>query len=914
MKRGLAIPVRQCLFSGGQMLDAALAKTGLEEQTLRQHTSKVIQSAIQICNLYGVDDKTKETIILASLLHDMGKYSRQFQRDIHRWKELRPEWIRKLRGDGKRHEIYSLAYTIFLNDTLRKDRQRFNLIKAAILFTHYGNKLYWDSQPVSSKKYEIKFFEHQELDVYDFKEYTTWMLENKEGVRQFLKGILEENSILTLALNENISNPPLSDDMIYDELYRLEISLDEADVEQFKQTIEIMGLVKKSDHAASAGVGFEQTETFDINTATIHKTRLKFGQAWQYELAKKLADRKKHLILIAPTGSGKSEFALAFHKVASKKKRMVLVLPLRAALNMLFDRYNEYDPENVDLIHSTAFIKYLKEKKDQPDTGIEEDLASARLFLKPYTLCTPEQAMLGSLKYFGFDNVLATLGRSTVVIDEIQAYTPEMNAILLSSLEQVHLMGGNILIMTATLPAYLERILNELEFSKSAGKFVVESRISGKYDNEKIELTNSIKNVEIKRHKIQVSEKHLADLEVIRSILQTHRNNPEKKILVIANTVGIAVEVYDRLKREIGIDGERKLGLLHSRLKEKEKAKRIDRFDMSRENWEKKYSADSFDPMRICVATQILEASVDVDADYLFTQISPIESQIQRWGRVYRSRTVDYGETEPNVCIYTGLEIKPETTPVAVGVKEKKKGKRAKKEVGVEEKPELQKDYTGKIYDLEMCKISKTVLLKKNGVLMNYLDQRELIVEAGKDKEKIDRYVNATKKAMETLVSYGAVRKSEAQEVFRRISGSSVLIPESLIEDLNALREGETDKKLKELWGVRSPKDVEALQALKVKISELIKTAPNNEERKKIVNTKYRYLELVLNNSVNIRIDDVRFSKDIYGIGILNIPDQIPKNEREKLKTDLDEYGWCKQVADKFKRFKEKEDDAGYII
>jgi len=57
----------------------------------------------------------------------------------------------------------------------------------------------------------------------------------------------------------------------------------------------------------------------------------------------------------------------------------------------------------------------------------------------------------------------------------------------------------------------------------------------------------------------------------------------------------------------------------------------------------------------ILVATQIVEASVDVDFDILITEISPIDSQIQRWGRVWRNREEDY-KGEPNVYIFIEIE------------------------------------------------------------------------------------------------------------------------------------------------------------------------------------------------------------------------------------------------------------------
>jgi len=56
----------------------------------------------------------------------------------------------------------------------------------------------------------------------------------------------------------------------------------------------------------------------------------------------------------------------------------------------------------------------------------------------------------------------------------------------------------------------------------------------------------------------------------------------------------------------------------------------------------------------ILVATQVVEASVDADFDFMVTEISPIDSQIQRWGRVFRSRDDEYTAKSPNIVIFAG--------------------------------------------------------------------------------------------------------------------------------------------------------------------------------------------------------------------------------------------------------------------
>jgi len=64
----------------------------------------------------------------------------------------------------------------------------------------------------------------------------------------------------------------------------------------------------------------------------------------------------------------------------------------------------------------------------------------------------------------------------------------------------------------------------------------------------------------------------------------------------------------------------------HRKEKESELAKFIGNNDESRADKKPK----------ILVATQVVEASLDLDADYLYTELAPWDSLVQRMGRVLR--------------------------------------------------------------------------------------------------------------------------------------------------------------------------------------------------------------------------------------------------------------------------------------
>ncbi|MGC8730915.1 MAG: type I-G CRISPR-associated helicase/endonuclease Cas3g [Halothiobacillaceae bacterium] len=96
-------------------------------------------------------------------------------------------------------------------------------------------------------------------------------------------------------------------------------------------------------------------------------------------------------------------------------------------------------------------------------------------------------------------------------------------------------------------------------------------------------------------------------------------------VLVFVNQVQRARQLYDRLKEEASGSEAR---LLHGRMRPRDR---------------RTTEAELNEPVpqggRVVVATQVLEAGVDIDADALFTELCPWPSLVQRLGRLNRSGT-----------------------------------------------------------------------------------------------------------------------------------------------------------------------------------------------------------------------------------------------------------------------------------
>lgn len=388
--------------------------------------------------------------------------------------------------------------------------------------------------------------------------------------------------------------------------------------EVVKQYIMTKGILNKIDFAASAGINIEeQNKNLSEKTLAYLKKSKHEPNDLQDYLTK---NQDKNNIIIASTGIGKTEAALFW--IGDNKG--FFTLPLKVSINAIYDRIVskiKFPEKKTGLLHSDTSSEYIKRDK-QNKFDIEYYDKTRQLSL-PLTICTLDQLIDFVFMYEGYELKLATLSYSKLVIDEIQMYTPELVAYLIIALHKITQLGGEFTIVTATFPPVFEYFMRELkiDFNKPSEPFY-------KKVNGKIQL----------RHKIEVLEEDI-DTELIKN------NCINKKVLIIVNTVYKAQEIYDKLKIELkGKIPENKINLLHSKFIKKDRTiKENDILKMGK--LENKNTG-------IWITTQVVEASLDIDFDVLYTELSDICGLLQRMGRVYRNRDLEDGHT--NVFIYVG--------------------------------------------------------------------------------------------------------------------------------------------------------------------------------------------------------------------------------------------------------------------
>lgn len=237
----------------------------------------------------------------------------------------------------------------------------------------------------------------------------------------------------------------------------------------------------------------------------------------------------------------------------------------------------------------------------------------AELHYHPVQVFSPYQMLKVAYQLKGYEAMLADYAGTSFIFDEIHAYEPERLAMILEFVRYLRdQLSARFFIMSATMPRIISRRVKEVLRNPH------EVRASD-------ELFESFT-----RHLIHLVRGEILSESAIEQIQKTF--NQRKSVRVTCNTVDRAQEAYRRLQSKLP---PHQVVLIHGRFNGRDRLRKEG--DILAATGLKSRERRS----TVVVSTQVVEVSLNIDLDVLFSDPAPLEALVQRLGRINRNRRAD---------------------------------------------------------------------------------------------------------------------------------------------------------------------------------------------------------------------------------------------------------------------------------
>jgi len=580
-----------------EILAKKLEKDGqiIATQNLCEHTKWVIEEALKL-----VDKKSLEVV------SDISGFEKEkildlifFSAYFHDIGKATKEFQATIRENiNSYHSLYSSSVLVSIEDFDFEEEDRYvNLLFTTVL-THHT------FLPYRVKEAQFNFLDNAKDFFYGY----------KKSYEMFLKKECKYNFYFEIEKNIKIELEALEEDLKYiKSKHKL-------------RTIYsyVSGILNLADWLASAR--FNKTYTsfiFDVKP-TKDKLIKKFSFSKLRDFQEKLSITQGNVLVEIPTGEGKTEGSLlwAVGNIYNQNSKIIYTLPTQTTSNKLYERVQKtFDKSKCGLIHSASKV-YL-EKEYESENGVVDDKFRSdflfnKTFSKPITVSTIDSLLKYFINIGRFNIAMKNYLNSVIIIDEIHAYDLKLMGFLKRFLELCNEYNVPVCIMSASIPAKIKELLGISNYP-----LITQKELFKKKANTITKVNNLLDD----------------DLE---KIIKKHSQG--KNVLVIRNRVKSAKQTYMELKN-LGVQDDEIL-LYHSNFKKRDRIKKETLI------FEKLKNKKPF----ILVATQVVEMSLDIDFDVMFSDIAPIDALIQRFGRVNRKKLEDkIGE----IFIYKVENAKP---------------------------------------------------------------------------------------------------------------------------------------------------------------------------------------------------------------------------------------------------------------
>ena len=410
--------------------------------TLKTHLESVAKFAIIAANYAGVDT---EIARIGALLHDIGKASGLFQKQLHtRRSPLELNF---------RHEIASLFFLKLV------DPNKWPFIIDMVIAHH--KSIYDDSQKAGIIDLDKEYGD--EILRYHLSGFSSWVSD--------ALGILEE-----------LDFPGITSDTIVTEQDAIEsyrFVVDYCEKKQKGWSI-WKGLLMGADHMASAVGEFTGgvPTLFTVPDVSYYNRK---GELFPLSFINSDIS-KKHTFVKAPTGAGKTDFL-----IKRCRGRIFYTLPFQASINAMYERICADVGDRVKDIRLLHSISQLQIEEDKIiKKVIQNKFGSAIKVLTPHQLAS---IALGTK---GYEAILFDLQGCDIIMDEIHTYSDIMQSIVLKMVEVLKQISCRIHIGTATMPSALENAILEILEEKQVQKVQLPDLVLDSFNRHKVYKADSL--------------------------------------------------------------------------------------------------------------------------------------------------------------------------------------------------------------------------------------------------------------------------------------------------------------------------------------------------------------------------------------------------------------------------------------
>jgi CRISPR-associated endonuclease/helicase Cas3 len=357
------------------------------------------------------------------------------------------------------------------------------------------------------------------------------------------------------------------------------------------------------DWLASSNTTSYQYSTLETNESITDKMKFKDSQFANWESFQLHAAKSgsKNIFVQIPTGQGKTEASVLWATQNNVNQKIIFLLPTMVTTNKMWERmcYFFGGIDKVGLSHGTAKYMLKEKEEDMEPEALRSHYLYNRTFFKPVTVATIDQLIYSFFNWGYWVLTGAASFNAKIIIDEIHIYDAYTFGLILKTIECIVPYNTQFAIMSASLPEVLkqelEKVLPEYELIKEE-----------KFDSKQ-------------RHKTEVRDCLIE--QCINDIIKDYK--AKRNVIVVCNTIAKAREVFDLLDEDISLENRM---LYHSQFILQDKKNKEDLLE----------GLKSRDNGFVAVCTQIVEVSLDIDFDVLYTENAPIDAIIQRLGRVNR--------------------------------------------------------------------------------------------------------------------------------------------------------------------------------------------------------------------------------------------------------------------------------------